>query len=192
VRHCWRVLNTILNTTTVTTVHLGRQSKAVGFCAVIWSPREWGSFSQGHSRSCKLQKAICQRRQECHVATPHCPILPAGHDLLTLCPTRACRNREPVLRLRQASSNSCSDCARSVRLWSPAQFLPGAGTHESPFRPGQTKGNHGAGEHRIPGRGHSICSNHTEFARKRRRGMGSLPSSQGLLEEVGGLSWRKL
>jgi hypothetical protein len=34
--------------------------------------------------------------------------------------------------------------------------------------------------------------NHTEFARKRRRGMGSLPSSQGLLEEVGGLSWRKL
>ena len=34
--------------------------------------------------------------------------------------------------------------------------------------------------------------NHTEFARKRRRGMGSLLSSQGLLEEVGGLSWRKL
>ena len=28
--------------------------------------------------------------------------------------------------------------------------------------------------------------NHTEFARKRRRGMGSLPSSQALLEEVGG------
>src|ERR1700686_4317718 len=82
--------------------------------------------------------------QECQ-ATPHCPVLPAGHDLLTWAPLGRTRNREPVLRLRQASSNSCSDCARSVRLGFPVQFLPGAGTHESPSRPGQNQGNYGAG-----------------------------------------------
>jgi hypothetical protein len=148
--------------------------------------RGWDLFSKGHSRSCKLQKAICQRRQGCHRCHA---VLPAGRDLLTWAPLGRTRNREPVLRLRQASSNSCSDSAGSVRLWSPAQFLPGAGTHESPSRPGQNKGNYGAGEHRV---GTFNMFNHTEFARKRRRGMGSLPSSQGLSEEFCGLSWRKL
>lgn len=101
--------------------------------------------------SCRKQYANVAKNAT--VATRHCPVLPAGHDLLTLGPTRAYPKREPVLRLPQASSNSCSDCARSVRLWSPAQFLPGAWTHESPSRPGQNKGNYGAGDHRIPGRG---------------------------------------
>lgn len=135
--------------------------------------------------SCRKQYANVAKNAT--VATPHCPVLPAGHDLLTWAPLGRTRNREPVLRLRQASSNSCSDCARSVRLWSPAQFLPGAGTHESPSRPGQNKGTTERvnTEFRV---GAFNMFNHTEFARKRRRGMGSLPSSQGLLEEVGGLS----
>jgi hypothetical protein len=72
-------------------------------------------FSKGHSRSCKLQKAISNVAKNATVATPHYPVLPAGHDLLTLSPTRAYPKREPVHRLQQASCNFCSDCARSVQ-----------------------------------------------------------------------------
>jgi hypothetical protein len=139
--------------------------------------------------SCRKQYANVAKNAT--VATPHCPVLPAGHDLLTWAPLGRTRNREPVLRLRQASSNSCSDCARSVRLWSPAIFFRGPGRTNLHLAVAKTK----AITERVNTEfraGAFNMFNHTEFARKRRRGMGSLPSSQGLLEEVGGLSWRTL
>src|SRR5271157_194071 len=63
VRHCWRVLNTILNTTTV---HLGRKSKAIGFCAVICSPREWDSNppKNVHSTTCRATDGMKVHRKQ--------------------------------------------------------------------------------------------------------------------------------
>src|ERR1700693_4143000 len=61
--------------------------------------------------SCRKQSANVAKNAT--VDTPHCPVLPAGHDLLTWAPLGRTRKREPVLRLGEASSNSCYDCGRS-------------------------------------------------------------------------------
>jgi hypothetical protein len=98
VRHCWRVLNTILNTTTVKTVHLGRQSKAVGFFARQSGRRESGIRSHGDilgPASCRKQYANVAKNAT--VATPHCPL---AMTCSPLCSQHGpARNRESVLQL---------------------------------------------------------------------------------------------
>jgi hypothetical protein len=140
--------------------------------------------------SCRNEYATVARNAT--VATPHCPLLPADHLLLTLCPLGSARNRQPVLRLRQASSNFlCRLCPGVSGYGLSRNFFRGAERTNLHIALGQAQGSYGASEDLSLGWRHSICLTTLSSHGNGDGAWEAFPSRQGLWEEVGGLSWRK-